>query len=680
VFGNMTIGKKIGVGFGAVLVLLGGLSFFSYVGITRMSEKATDAVDKNELIENLTHKEIDHLNWANKVVDLLTDESVTTLDVQTDPHKCGFGKWFYSDARTKAEEAVSGLAPILKEIEPYHDAVHHSALEIEEHFVQADSKLPKALAERISDHLVWASVIRDALLAQGKHLDVQTDAAQCALGKWMASAEGKRALAHGSAEYKAAFERMQKEHKQLHESAVAIGAVLAKGAEGQAEAKKLFDEKTLPLLQQTLKELSVMKGQAEHALDGVRKANDVYLTQTKPNLKKVQELLGEATHKVGDVVEETNRSMVHTARGTKTTVSIVALIAVAAGIVLAVFIARGIVRALKGVINGLTSGAEQVADASGQVAQASEHMAEGASEQASSLEEISSSLEEMASMTKQNADNAKQANTMSESTQGSAEKSQQAMGRLAGAITNIKNSSDETVKIIKTIDEIAFQTNLLALNAAVEAARAGEAGKGFAVVAEEVRNLAQRSAEAARSTASLIEGSQTHAENGVTVSAEVEQTLGEIVEGVQKVAQLIGEVSVASNEQAEGIEQINTAVSQMDKVTQSNAANAEESASASEELSGQAKELNDMVNVLVRLVGGGGRGGAARAGSKAAGSPHEYSPPKGRSKPPSDGGNGDGRAKAAPRAREGVVVGAGSRLSVHPEHVIPLDDNDLKDF
>ena len=204
------------------------------------------------------------------------------------------------------------------------------------------------------------------------------------------------------------------------------------------------------------------------------------------------------------------------------------------GAILALVITRSITRALNHVIQGLKLGAEQTSSASGQVAQASQQMAEGASEQASSLEEVSSSLEEMASMTKQNADNAGQANGMSGKAKAAAEQGNTAMGRMSEAISKIKTSSDQTAKILKTIDEIAFQTNLLALNAAVEAARAGEAGKGFAVVAEEVRNLAQRSAEAARNTASLIEESQKNADHGVAVSTEVGNILGQIVQDVQK--------------------------------------------------------------------------------------------------------------------------------------------------
>ncbi len=274
------------------------------------------------------------------------------------------------------------------------------------------------------------------------------------------------------------------------------------------------------------------------------------------------------------------------------------------GLVLAVVLTRSITRPINRVIEYLTDGAEQVTDASNQVAQSSQSMAEGASEQASSLEETSASLEEMAAMTRQNADSATQANTLMDETAAIVSKGAASMEEMSAAIEDIKNSSDETAKIIKTIDEIAFQTNLLALNAAVEAARAGDAGKGFAVVAEEVRNLAQRSAEAAKNTTTLIEDSQSNSERGVEVTAQVATALTEIQESAAKVRQLVSEVTTSSTEQAQGIDQVNVAVAQMDQVVQSNAANSEEAAAASEELSAQACGLNDMVGTLVCIVGG----------------------------------------------------------------------------
>ncbi len=253
----------------------------------------------------------------------------------------------------------------------------------------------------------------------------------------------------------------------------------------------------------------------------------------------------------------------------------------------------------------VTQGIEQVASGSNQISVGSQTLSQGSQEQASSIEEVSSSLEEMAAMTKQNAENANQAKQLAGSAQKSAEQGNDAMARMSNAIGLIKKSSDETAKIVKTIDEIAFQTNLLALNAAVEAARAGEAGRGFAVVAEEVRNLAQRSAEAAKNTASLIEGSVKNAEGGVTISDEVAKFLKEITEGSKKVNDLVAEIAAASNEQNKGIEQVNVAVNQMNQVVQQNAANSEESASAAEEMSSQSQELQAMVNTFKLSTNGG---------------------------------------------------------------------------
>jgi hypothetical protein len=313
---------------------------------------------------------------------------------------------------------------------------------------------------------------------------------------------------------------------------------------------------------------------------------------------------------------------------------VVAIISLIIGVVLAiglgVIISRSISKALSKIVEALTEGSSQVASASGQVSSASQSLAEGATEQAAGLEETSSSLEEMSTMTKQNADNAQQANTLASDARKAADNGSESMTRMNKAIQDIQKSSEETAKIIKVIDEIAFQTNLLALNAAVEAARAGEAGKGFAVVAEEVRNLAMRSAEAAKNTSSMIEESVKNSNNGVDIATEVSKVLNEIVQGVGKTTDLVGEIAAASQEQAQGISQVNTAVTQMDKVTQQNAANAEESASASEELSAQAEQMNEVVGELVAMVGGSAaqRGPSNRTNTshRVAGKTHGLSP------------------------------------------------------
>ncbi len=277
------------------------------------------------------------------------------------------------------------------------------------------------------------------------------------------------------------------------------------------------------------------------------------------------------------------------------------------GVGLSLGLARSVARALERIIASLTEASDQISSASEQVSASSQSLAEGASEQAASVEETSSSLEEISSMTHQNADNTREANRiMSEEAAPNFQTINERMERMKESIEKTVANSDETAKIVKTIDEIAFQTNLLALNAAVEAARAGEAGAGFAVVADEVRNLALRAAEAARETSDLIQASNGQIKEAAELNTQVVKALEANSEIAGKIGKLVGEVAEASDEQARGIDQISRAVSEMDKVTQQNAANAEESAAASEEMTAQARKMSFVVNELTALARGGG--------------------------------------------------------------------------
>ncbi|MCC6152184.1 MAG: hypothetical protein IT367_00385 [Candidatus Hydrogenedentes bacterium] len=311
--------------------------------------------------------------------------------------------------------------------------------------------------------------------------------------------------------------------------------------------------------------------------------------------------------------QELEANMASVVTGAQSLTSLVMVLG-ACAIVFAVAIAWGLTRSItasiRHIVDGLASGSEQTACAAGQVAQSGQVMAASATEQASSIEETSASLEQLTSMTKQNSDNANEAKKLADIANLRAEKGSKSMERMGKAIDDIKKSAGETAKIIRTIDEIAFQTNLLALNAAVEAARAGESGKGFAVVAEEVRSLAQRSAEAARNTSALIEDSVTHAENGVAISGEVGSSLKEIADAIVKVNTFVGEIASASNEQSQGIAQISVAMSQLNQVTQTTAASSEETAAAAEELGSQAEEMRRMVSELKAVVSGSSANGA----------------------------------------------------------------------
>ena len=285
-------------------------------------------------------------------------------------------------------------------------------------------------------------------------------------------------------------------------------------------------------------------------------------------------------------------------------------------------VVRRINNTLQSLIQSLSSGSDEITQASNQVAGSSSQLAESSSTAAASLEETGASLTEMASQTLSNSETANEASQIATAASSASETGMQAMERLNESINKIKSSSDQTAKILKTIDEIAFQTNLLALNAAVEAARAGDAGKGFAVVAEEVRNLAGRSADAARSTATLIHESQENANNGVVVNAEVADILSTINQEITKAAELMVEVDTASSDQSKGVIQITNSVDSLDQVTQKNAASSEEIAAAGEELSAQANDLDNMVAIMVELVTG------KKAPASLYQAPPSFSPPK----------------------------------------------------
>jgi methyl-accepting chemotaxis protein len=281
------------------------------------------------------------------------------------------------------------------------------------------------------------------------------------------------------------------------------------------------------------------------------------------------------------------------------------IVALILSIGLGVFLTRSITEPINRIVDNLNASAGQVAAASLQISSASHALAADTSQQAAALEETATALEEMATMTRQNADNAEQAHSLSRETNVVVKQYDESMQQLMASMSEISKASEATAKIIKTIDEIAFQTKLLALNAAVEAAQAGEVGAGFAVVADEVRNLAMRAAEAARNTATLIEGTVKKVEDGSKIVTRAKGVFTDVGDSAVKVSTLVGDISTASNEQAIGVEQINRAITELDGVVQKNAANSEESAAASEELSAQAAQMKEAVAELMALIHGG---------------------------------------------------------------------------
>ena len=354
-----------------------------------------------------------------------------------------------------------------------------------------------------------------------------------------------------------------------------------------------YDESTLNRL-----ENEVMALTATNATAAIAFYEASYLPARTVEAKMLEDFETKVNHLANQEIARSNSTRM-------ALLSVIALI-ILIGLVMTQVQVSAIQKVLRESIGKFQASSIGVAAAANQVSASSQTLAQGASEQAASLEETGASLEEMSSMAQRNAESIRKANDFARQSREAADRGTGDMHAMSAAMEAIKNSSDDIAKIIKTIDEIAFQTNILALNAAVEAARAGEAGMGFAVVADEVRNLAQRSAAAAKETAAKIEGAISRTAQGVGISAKVATMLNEIADKIRHVDELAAEVASASSEQTRGMQQINTAVGQMDKVTQSNAAGAEESAAAAQQLNAQAELMKQAVAELMHLVGQGG--------------------------------------------------------------------------
>ncbi len=661
---NITLGKKIALGFGALIllaVLLGGVAVLSMKSVQTQSQTLAEGyVPESQIASDL------QTAFAKAVLAIRSYGFTADATYLDDARKALAEVHQQQQKAQKLSEAHPELVKLhenLKELEPalaaYENLVNQTEAKNKD-ILLGREQLNKAAADFIANI--------DRLIA-GQKAKQESEIKAFAEAPKLQQRADKLALANairgeGNAARIAVFKSQALRDPKLIEEGLAGFAVM----------DKKFDElQAMLVIQQDMEELNQVKADAHTYRDAMKAIMvdnealaDIVMKRTEA-LSRVDALvLDTADAGMKRTVEAANISNQKlTAASWTMIVGLTA--AVVVGTIIAFFIIRNSNKVLTAVARGLDEGSNQVASAAAQVSASSQSLAEGASEQAASLEETSSSLEEMASSTKSNAENAQKANDLAKQARAAADKGTIDMQAMNVAMEAIKNSSDDIAKIIKTIDEIAFQTNILALNAAVEAARAGEAGMGFAVVADEVRNLAQRSAQAAKETAGKIEGAITKTAQGVGISKQVAETLLEIATKARQVDELVSEVAVASREQTLGITQVNTAVGQMDKVTQSNAANAEESAAAAEELNAQAATMKESVAELLQLVGGQSQGAvtrmqAAPGHTKAA----RNGAPKSRLTAPS---SENGHAHAEP-----VLSGKANRRSE-----IPLD-GDFKDF
>ncbi len=566
----------------------------------------------------------------------------------------------YENISKTSDEAIlwRELAAALKEYDEMGKNFLTSSKELDKTGILNPVSLVQKLEAFRGDHYSLMNrtlelIVTSAMFEGGE------DATACNFGRWVSDVKIENPVVIRE------MKEIKQAHDNFHENVKNAKALMRQAKSDEAVAVYRITIKDDA--EAVFKKFEVMKQEA-------LKAENLYLAMNRLAMNDLAQKMNDSqalTEKLLKLITDAAHSNQKSAEQTSFVAQALSFSGTFVGFALALFfgiyLSFSIARVLKRITSGISDGSGQVASAAAEVSSASQSLAEGASQQAASIEETSSSLEEMSSMTKQNADNARQADSLMKQTNLVVNKASDSMNQLTASMQEITTASEETSKIIKTIDEIAFQTNLLALNAAVEAARAGEAGAGFAVVADEVRNLALRAADAAKNTALLIEGTVKKVSDGSILVKTTNDAFTEVALNAEKVGELVGEIAAASSEQAQGIEQVNIAVTEMDKVTQQNAANAEESASASEELNAQAEELKGFVSELMEMVEGS---------SKASARDYYDAEKHLLSVKPAVAGNLKQAFPVVKKKRNALQ----HSKEVSPDDIIPMDDGDLKKF
>ncbi len=593
---GVKVGHKIAGGFTAVLLLLAVVAGFGYFGLNRVAERVEKLDTASQMIKQNLEARRHEKNFIIRGDKEYLDR--VTAEVQKQRRAAGELAPILSDPADQQR-----LTQILDSLKAYEEGFDHLAAGVrEEKKVEREmreaAQKAQAAAERLQSETLNSAFVQAKERGEVERMaSVREDEAALAASMQILWRMRLAAAFYISRKGKAQWDEVQAAGEEL-------GRSLRKWSGGMGGRPELA--KPVAELTAAVEEYQEACRKISQLVEKETQADRLMVDAGRKNVKATEETSVEQRRKMTSMIK--NSSMV---------IILGSLLALLMGAAMAILLTRAVTKPLGRVTHSLREGAEELSQASREVSASSQTLAEGSSQQAASLEETAASLEELTAMTKQNADSAQQADSLMSQTQGIVGQAMESMKELTRSMSRITEASDETARIIKTIDEIAFQTNLLALNAAVEAARAGEAGAGFAVVAEEVRNLALRATEAARQTQQIIEGSLQNVREGSDLVKVTDNAFSQVEEGSRKVSGLVGEIAQASREQAQGLGQVSQALSEMDKVTQQVAANAEEGSAASEELSGQAATLLDTVAGLEALVSGNGRNGL-RGGRPAA--------------------------------------------------------------
>lgn len=659
---DLAIGRKLGIGFGIVLVLLTIISLLAYLEFINVNHLAHDAEEMAENDRFVLMKTIDHLNWVSKLSDLVFNEKVHNVDLQTDPHKCGFGKWLYSQEAKKMAARNKEIGKLIEAIKEPHQQLHQSAIKITDTYVDFDLSMESLVAERWVDHLVWIKDLSRSLLTETP-FKRGVDPNACAFGKWYHSHKAT------NPDFEKLLKGWKKPHDQLHVSAQKIVERMQQNdMEG---ARFIYQEETLLALEKLQTQYLKTIGWIDHSVEKREATKMIFYENTLPALSETRKILDQIGELYHQQFQKDENGMIDSIINAEIKTATLSIVAIAVGIVTAIFIALGITRPIaKGVIfanamsegdltrtldidqkdeignlaialnkmagnfrkmfNDILSSVDTIASSSTELSAVSQQLSSGAEQTSNKSNQVSEAAEQMSSNMNSVAAACEQSSTNVQMVAAASEQMSATINEISGntekgrLITNGAVSQANLVstrvaelgkaavavgKVTETINDISEQTNLLALNATIEAARAGEAGKGFAVVANEIKDLAKQTAEATQDIRLKIEGIQNSTESTVTEIDQIEKVITDVDEIVGTIATAVEEQSASTkeiannvNQAAQGIQDVNEKVAESSTVSATIATDVKSVNQASDEIANGSVQVNQSAGELSCLA------------------------------------------------------------------------------
>ena len=658
---NLSIGRKLGVGFGAVislLVVISVLNFLGFKGVIGTVKSTSELTDQDRFI---LLKTMDHLNWASQLHDLVLKDDVHHIDIETDHTQCDFGKWLYGEGARDLSAKNHDIGRIIESIKDPHERLHQSAEEIINTYVDFDFELAGMLAARWIDHLEWLKDLNHTMM-DGDTFAGGLDHTSCAFGKWYYSYETE------DENFRKSLALWEEPHKRLHQSAQQIVKAIEAG--NRLQAKKIYLTVTEPAVEEISRRYTETMAYINELAEKKKQSIEIFDQKTIPALNETQGILSSFRKALNEAVDKADLALNKSISSTNTVTTILSILAVILGVLITFFITRTIKKPveqgmkfadelahgnltsqmdidqkdeigllcqsmndmavnLRKMFRKIAEGVETISSASTELSAVSEQMAAGAEQTsakshmvATSAEEMSANVNNVAAASEEAATNIQMVagaseemsatiNEISTNTERGRETTEEAVS-LANVVSQrvgeLGQTAKDVGKVTETITEISEQTNLLALNATIEAARAGEAGKGFAVVANEIKELAKQTAEATLDVKQKLQAIQGSTDGTVVEITKIEAVITKTNDIVTTIATAMGEQSSATKEIAEnigqasqGIQEVNENVAQTTSVTETIAGDIDEVNQATREITAGIAQVNSSAAELSRL-------------------------------------------------------------------------------